>query len=394
MRILLLYDYPYNAGSFSVQGDTLYRGMLENGEKCVACNLHDDREKERLYRDFRPDVAIGVGWWGETPQLVLHPLKFGVRPVPWLVADGWVANYHDILGSLPLTLATSQWVREVYIRDGVRGDNIEVIPEGCHTDEFRPLSSEDPHVRMIRRRLGVASDEKMILTIGGDAASKGSREVMRALAKIDGEYSKWKYVCKVWDAPRTQEQNQKDWQLAVELGIDHKVVFLTGVFPREIMPFLTNACDVYAAPSRQEGFGRPLVEAQACGKPVVSVAGTATKEVVLHNDTGFLAGVARRIERSEDWVHPSMGFACTQKVVFDKPKTIAVRADVDDLACYLLRLLGDDRLRQEMGQRARAHAVRRFHYRSVAKEMVKLVAQKIDVTVPVQYLYSAACSWA
>ena len=58
-------------------------------------------QKEWLYRWFKPDVAIGVGFWGQLPDLVLHPRKFGIEAVPWLVADGWVANYQAELNSLP-----------------------------------------------------------------------------------------------------------------------------------------------------------------------------------------------------------------------------------------------------------------------------------------------------
>jgi alpha-maltose-1-phosphate synthase len=54
-----------------------------------------------------PDVVVGVGYWGHTPDLILHPLRYGARPVPWLVADGYIANYVDVLNSLPLILVTS-----------------------------------------------------------------------------------------------------------------------------------------------------------------------------------------------------------------------------------------------------------------------------------------------
>jgi hypothetical protein len=107
-----------------------------------------------------------------------------LKAVPWLVADGYVAAHHKVLNALPLILVTSNWVKETYIRDGIRGDNIEVLPVGCDTDGFAPRSRDDPKVRSIREALGVADDETMILTVGGDATSKGAQEVMQALALI------------------------------------------------------------------------------------------------------------------------------------------------------------------------------------------------------------------
>jgi alpha-maltose-1-phosphate synthase len=66
----------------------------------------------------------------------------------------------------------------------------------------------------------------MILTVGGDATSKGAQEVMQALALIDAEAPDWRYVCKVWPQPRTVEQNLIDLQLAAHLGIGKKVSLL------------------------------------------------------------------------------------------------------------------------------------------------------------------------
>ena len=56
----------------------------------------------------------------------------------------------------------------------------------------------------VREALGVSPDQIMILTVGGDAASKGAQEVMQALAIIDTKAPDWKYVCKVWPQPPYQ----------------------------------------------------------------------------------------------------------------------------------------------------------------------------------------------
>src|SRR5450756_1127371 len=118
------------------------------------------------------------GYWGHTPQLVLHPQRYGVQPVPWLVADGYIANYQEVLNALPLILVTSNWVKEMYVRDGINGDKIEVLPVGCDTDAFIPYSKDDPKILAVREALGISPDQIMILTVGGDAASKGAQEVM------------------------------------------------------------------------------------------------------------------------------------------------------------------------------------------------------------------------
>jgi glycosyltransferase involved in cell wall biosynthesis len=376
MKFLMLYEYPAQPAGLATQGDLLYHGLREVGADAVPAPRSGNLQKEWLYRCYKPDVAIGVGWWGQVPELVIHPRRFGVQAVPWLVADGWVANYQDVLNSLPLILTTSGWVKEAYVRDGVSPDRMVSQPIGCDTESFVPLPRNHPRVQAVRDSLGVADDEKLILTIGGDGASKGSREMMYALARINSEYPRWKYVCKVWRQDRTSKQNRLDLELAEELGIQDKVIYVDGVLSREFMPYLYNACDIYAGPSRQEGFGMPHVEAQACGKPVLSVDAMGIKETVVHGETGFLADVDEWIAIDEGEVGPNEGYPEKKIIHFDKPKVIAVRASVDDLAKYALQMLSDDRLSTEMGAAARKHA-EEFDYREVARHVSKVIEERI-----------------
>lgn len=377
MRLLLLYDYPPQPAGLSTQGDLLFRGLQEAGVDCLPAPRTGDLQKEWMYKCYRPSVAVGIGWWGYLPELVIHPRRFGIAPVPWLVADGWVANYQDELNSLPLILTTSNWVSETYARDGIAPDRMVVQPIGCDIESFRPLPKTHPKIRAIRESLGVADDEKLILTIGGDAASKGSQEMMIALAKINSEYPKWRYVCKVWKQERTERQNELDFSLAESLGIRQKISYLEGVLSREFMPYLHNACDIYAGPSRQEGFGMPHVEAQACGIPVLSVDAMGIKETVIHGETGFLAGVGEWIAIGECRVGVEEGYPDSRLVKFSKPKVVAVRANTDDLAEGALQLMTDDRAASRMGSAARRHVERNFDYRQVAKRVIELIAERV-----------------
>ncbi len=377
MRILLLYEYPPPPAGLATQGDLLYRGISELGVNCVPAPRSGTLQKEWLYKCYQPDVVIGVGWWGQLPELVIHPRKFGIQAVPWLVADGWVANYQDELNALPLILTTSKWVAETYTRDGVSPERMVVQPIGCDVDSFRPIPRDNPRVKAVREIVGVGDDEKLILTIGGDGASKGSQEMMRALAKINCDYPHWRYVCKVWSQERTERQNKIDLALAEELGIRDRVVYIDGVLSREFMPYLYNACDIYAGPSRQEGFGMPHVEAQACGKPVLSVNAMGIKETVIHGETGFMAKVGEWVSITEGEVGPKEGYPEQRVIKFAKPKLVAVRADVEDLAKYLLSLLADDNLREKMGAAAREHVEKHFDYRDVAKRVLELINTRV-----------------
>ncbi len=379
MKVLVLYDYPPSPGGLATQGDLLFRGLLELGIDAHAAHFESAQEKEWYYRWFEPDLVVGVGYWGHTPQLVLHPQRYGVVPVPWLVADGYIANYQEVLNELPLILVTSRWVKEMYVRDGIHADTIEVLPVGCDTTSFVPFDKNDPKILAVRESLGISPDQLMILTVGGDAASKGAQEVMQALAIIDTKAPDWKYVCKVWPQPRTKAQNLLDLEMATDLGLEKNITYATNTVSRNFMPYLIGACDIYAAPSRLEGFGMPQIEAGACGKPVIGINAMGMLDTLIHEKTAFLAGVARKVVVNEVLLGKESGFKSKHKVAFDSPRTVDYRANVQEIAKCMLLLMTNEKLRTEMGQEARKHVVENFDYRVVAQKFIKIIQDKLGI---------------
>jgi glycosyltransferase involved in cell wall biosynthesis len=219
----------------------------------------------------------------------------------------------------------------------------------------------------------------MLLTVGGDAASKGGREVMEALARVRGQLPDWRYVCKVWPQPRTTTQNGLDQALADRLGIADRVSFPTQRVSRDLMPYLIAACDVYAAPSRLEGFGMPQVEAGACGKPVIGIRAMAMLDTLVHGETALLAGIAQEIRITGTVLGPAAGYAPDTRITFDQPRVADYRASVDDIAGFLPRLLNDEPLRRRMGVAGRARVVEHFDYRLVARKLVKILQEQLGL---------------
>src|SRR5664279_3112777 len=219
----------------------------------------------------------------------------------------------------------------------------------------------------------------MILTVGGDAASKGAQEVMQALAIIDTKAPDWKYVCKVWPQPRTKLQNLADLEMATHLGIDKNVFYATNTISRNFMPYLIGACDIYAAPSRLEGFGMPQVEAGACGKPVLSLKAMGMLDTLVHGETAYLAEVAKQIVVNEVTLGNESGYEERHKVIFNEPRTVDFRANVQDIAKYLLILMKNESLRTRMGAAGRERVVNNFDYRVVAKKFVQIIHDKLGI---------------
>ncbi len=379
MKALVLYAYPFECDGQSLQGEYLYRGLKYHGVNAIPCHFRDSMQKTFYLKHFKPDVSFGIGFWGNVPDIVREPLKYGVKPVPWFNADGWVANYKEDFDKLDLMFTTSDWVKSIYERDKIDVSKIIPMHIGIDTELFRPMENDDMK-KAVKEMLGIKENEKMILTAGGDVTSKGVQEMFRALAEVNKEYGNWKYVCKSYPSECASEWREKELALLSELGLTDKVVFIDDIFTPEYMVYLLNACDICAAPSRIEGFGMVQVEAMACGKPVISINKMGPSETIVHNKTGFLAKVAEEIILNQEWVYPHMGFKKKEIIKFSEPKTFAYRADINDLKEFTLKLLTDEHLNEKMGKAARQHAVENFDYKITSKKILDATREKLGIS--------------
>jgi glycosyltransferase involved in cell wall biosynthesis len=167
--------------------------------------------------------------------------------------------------------------------------------------------------------------------------------------------------------------------MATNLGIEKNVTYETNTISRNFMPYLFGACDIYAAPSRLEGFGMPQVEAGACEKPVIGIKAMGMLDTLIHGETAFLANVAQKIVVDQVTLGDESGFEDQHRVVFKEPRTVDYRANVHDIANYLMDLMTNAALREKMGKAARERVVKNFDYRVVAKRFVQIMNDKLGI---------------
>jgi glycosyltransferase involved in cell wall biosynthesis len=146
------------------------------------------------------------------------------------------------------------------------------------------------------------------------------------------------------------------------------------------MPYLINACDIYAAPSRLEGFGMPQVEAGACEKPVIGIKAMGMLDTLVHGETALLAEVAQEILLKETMVFNESGSGQRQRIVFPSPRTVDYRASVHDIATYLMELMESPALRQKLGEAARKRVVEQFDYKIVARRFVDIISTRLGIS--------------
>ena len=226
--------------------------------------------------------------------------------------------------------------RVITISEDARRDVIElcgVAPERvtpillAADERFRPAPPEA--VEAFRRRQGLA--ERFVLYQGTLQPRKNVETLVRAYALLRSQGSDDHQL--VLAGPRGW-QYEPIFDLIRRLGLVDAVRF-PGFVPDDDLPLWYSSAAVFAFPSRYEGFGLPLLEAMACGAPVVSSNASSLPEVV--GDAGLM-------------VDPS---------------------DVEGLCSALRRLLDDEPLRQAISVAGRARA-QIFSWRRTAAETVQV----------------------
>jgi glycosyltransferase involved in cell wall biosynthesis len=163
---------------------------------------------------------------------------------------------------------------------GRRGQFV-TIPSGVPTAE---LQARAPTRARARNRLGLAADDFVIVGVGRLILVKGFDLLIAALARVLGEVPAAR-VLMVGEGP---EQAALTAQAAA-LGVGGRVRLDGAVSGPEggLLDYLA-AADVCAAPSRNEGMGRALVEAMALGVPVVGAAVGGIPAVIGADEAGRL----------------------------------------------------------------------------------------------------------
>ena len=189
----------------------------------------------------------------------LFPEVMDGQPLP--VQIGWRINFQK-LKSADAVIAISEATKDDLVRlFAVAPKRIHVIHPGIDHDLFNMSNSGDAtRADVLLDRYGITG--RFLLYVGDSEWRKNLHRVLQALALLDGDIklllvgkrAKGDVVLQGWIR---------------ELGLEERVV-TPGYVADEDLPPLYGAAEVFIFPSLYEGFGLPVIEAMACGCPVIT----------------------------------------------------------------------------------------------------------------------------
>ena len=233
----------------------------------------------------RPDLIIATlvnftpvaHWLKKLLKIPFIAIGHGVDV--WHIQSGQVRR---ALRSADRLLAVSEFTkRRMAIALSISSQTIEVLPNTFDPEKFQ--LAPKPHFLLKQYRL--RPDQPVILTVARLASAeqyKGYDQVLRALPTVKRAFPDVRYILGGRGSDRGRVM-----RLIRELGLTD-TVSLAGYIPDHELRAFYNLCDVFAMPSKGEGFGIVFLEALACGKPVIAGNKDGSVDAVLNGRLGVL----------------------------------------------------------------------------------------------------------
>jgi glycosyltransferase involved in cell wall biosynthesis len=180
-------------------------------------------------------------------------------------------------------IAISSQIADEYHANGVHTARISRIPNSVDTKLFHPVDQESKGT--LREKLGLPIDKRLVIFTGRLVSYKGLPLLLNVWERVAIEHPDTALILVGGGSLDifNVEKQLRDFVAARQL--DNKVLFCGEV--RNVYEYL-QASDIFVFPTEKEAFGISVIEAMACGLPVISTPVGGLKEIVVHECNGLV----------------------------------------------------------------------------------------------------------
>lgn len=310
-----------------------------------------------------PDVFVRIAY----PYLISRNLP-GKRNVVFMTAE--YQRLHERMlhpDSLPLSelpensliMTPSEWSKAGIIHAGAPKERVLVVPHGVEPERFQPLP--DFERARIRKELGWRNDEFVFLHIGAMTWNKGLSALFPAFARIVAGNPDVRLVLKGIDSVYNSSEGVGaalgEFPESLRKTVLSKLMYIGNIVPQHVAIGLMQAADAYVSAYFAEGFNMPVLEAGACGAPLVCTGGGPTDE--------FL---------------PAGGFqkVRAQKEVFiaeDGLERCVLQPDGADLCAAMTEVMRNPSVCRETAQKTSKHLRSSCNWKKIAEDFLDFLAE-------------------
>lgn len=177
--------------------------------------------------------------------------------------------------------SVSDSLRQLAVSLGAPPQRTLVVGNGVDLARFHPLNQSEQ-----RRQFGLAVGAQVLITVGGLVERKGFHRVIELLPALRRRFGDLQYLVVGGPSPEGDWTDRLRSQVA-SLGLESCVRFCGAVEPDRLASYLS-AADLFVLATSNEGWANVLLEAMACGLPVVTTRVGGNAEVVSRDDLGLL----------------------------------------------------------------------------------------------------------
>ena len=180
-------------------------------------------------------------------------------------------------------ISTSSDIMEEFINNGVKKEKIHRIPNGVDTKKFCHVSEKEKN--LLREKLLIQRGVNVFIFTGRLISCKGLPLLLKVWKDILTEYSN--VILIIVGSGGSDMYNCEDEikEYVKSNGLNERVNFTGGV--TNVHEYL-KASDVFVFPSEKEAFSNSLIEAMACGLPVISTSTGGAKDIIVHKENGYM----------------------------------------------------------------------------------------------------------
>lgn len=222
------------------------------------------------------DIPIQINLYNQFAQfqkkyIAITPLENGPLTMSWAIP----------MMNMDAVLFISELGKQEAIKAGL--SRAEHIPIGVDLEAWHPATPEEK--KKLREGLGIPQDAFVVLTVADNQERKNLWAGLESISQLKKDTNRpIRYILV------TREQNPYGWKLrdlVKSLHIEEEYICFERGLPQKDLWGLYAVSDVYLQPSKAEGLGLPVMDAMACGIPVLATDTGALHEL-LEDNRGYL----------------------------------------------------------------------------------------------------------